>query len=87
MKPIRFTKHALSYVDKRGFTESEVEEAILESEWIIDELGKLECRMNFEYKADWNKKYYDIKQIRPIFVEEDEEIVVITVYTYYFRNN
>ena len=31
-----------------------------------------------------NGKIYAIKQVRPIFVEEAAEIVVITVYTYYF---
>jgi len=27
---------------------------------------------------------HETKQVRPVFVEEDEEIVVVTVYTYYF---
>jgi len=87
MKPIRLTKHAQSYFEKRGFSEDEVIKAIQESEWMTGDSGKLECRLNLDYKSDWNKKYYDIKQIRPIFVEEDEEIVVITVYTYFFRSN
>lgn len=87
MKPIRLTKHALGYLEKRGFTQDEVVRAIRESEWIVGELGKMECRFNFEYKSIWNNKYYDIKQIRPIFVEEEDEIVVVTVYTYFFGNN
>jgi hypothetical protein len=29
-------------------------------------------------------KRYATKQVRPIFVEEEREIVVVTVYTYYF---
>lgn len=32
----------------------------------------------------WNKRVYTTKQVRPIFVEESNEIVVITVYVYYF---
>jgi len=32
----------------------------------------------------WNGKVYAIKQVRPVFVEEADKIVVITVYTYYF---
>jgi hypothetical protein len=32
----------------------------------------------------WNGKVYPTKQVRPIFVEEAEEILVATVYVYYF---
>jgi len=48
------------------------------------ELGRLDCRRNFPYGREWNGKVYSTKQVRPIFVEEPAEIVVITVYTYYF---
>lgn len=44
----------------------------------------MECRKNFAYNKKWNKKFYTTKQVRPIFVEEKDEIVVVTVYTYYF---
>jgi hypothetical protein len=36
------------------------------------------------HDAEWNKTFYQTKQVRPIFVEEDLEIVGITVYVYYF---
>ena len=49
------------------------------------ELGRLDCRRNFPYGKEWNGKVYATKQVRPIFVEEVGEIVVITVYTYYFN--
>ena len=32
----------------------------------------------------WNGKSYATKQVRPIFVEESIEIVVVTVYVYNF---
>jgi hypothetical protein len=32
---------------------------------------------------EWNKRLYATKEIRPIFVEQADEIVVVTVYTYY----
>ncbi|MCL0033512.1 hypothetical protein M1M99_01700 [Thermodesulfovibrionales bacterium] len=31
------------------------------------------------------KKFYKTKQVRPIFAEEENEIVVVTVYVYYFN--
>ena len=84
MKPIRFSKHALGYTAKRGFDVAEVEEAIRTCPWGAAELGRLDCRKDFAYGREWNGKVYAIKQVRPVFVDEAGEIVVITVYTYYF---
>jgi len=47
-------------------------------------LGRLECRKDFPYGRDWNGSFYATKQVRPVFVDEAAEIVVVTVYTYYF---
>lgn len=85
MKPIRLSNHALRYIGKRGFTVAEIEDAIQTSPWTPTELGRLDCRKNFSYGKEWNGKVYATKQVRPIFVEETEEILVITVYTYYFN--
>lgn len=84
MKPIRLTKHALGYTTSRGFSIAEVEEAIRTGEWGATELGRLDCRKDFPFGQDWNGKPYATKQVRPVFVDEAAEIVVITVYTYYF---
>lgn len=84
MKPIRLTKHASGYLDSRGFTFAEVEEAIRTTPWGAAELGRLDCRKDFPFGSDWNGRSYAMKQVRPVFVEEPNEIVVITVYTYYF---
>jgi len=69
---------------RRGFTVAEVEEVIRTMPWQPAELERLECRKDFAYGKEWNGKRYTTKQIRPIFVEEASEIVVVTVYTYYF---
>jgi hypothetical protein len=84
MKPIRFSKHALSYTASRGFTAAEVEEAIRTCARGAAELGRLDCRKNFPFGKEWNGKVYATKQVRPVFVDEVNEIVVVTVYTYYF---
>jgi len=83
MKPIRLSVHALSYIVKRGFTIAEVEDAIRSSRWEPAELGRMECRRIFPFNREWNKRLYANKEVRPIFVEEADEIVVVTVYTYY----
>ena len=36
-----------------------------------------------EFGKEWNGVFYRTKQVRPIFVEEPAEIVVVTVYVYY----
>jgi hypothetical protein len=81
---IGFSKHALGYTAKRGFTIGEVEAAIRTCPWGAAELGRLDCRKNFPHGGNWNGKFYATKQVRPIFVDGPQEIVVITVYTYYF---
>jgi hypothetical protein len=44
----------------------------------------MDCRKGLSFNAEWNGKVYGTKQVRPIFVEEADEIVVVTVYVYYF---
>ena len=85
MKPIKLSEHAKEQLFFRGTTEEEVIETIQASEWQPAELGRLESRKNFPFENEWNKKYYKIKQVRPIFIEEEKEIVIITVYTYFFK--
>jgi len=84
MKEIYFTAHALANIPRRGFTQEEVEACIRESTYEQADSGKLECRKDFPFKAEWNGKLYATKQVRPIFADEEHLIVVITVYTYYF---
>lgn len=56
----------------------------MNSVWEPSELGRLQCRKNFPFGQVWNGKIYETKQVRPIFIEQADEIRVITVYTYYF---
>ena len=66
LKPIRLSGHARSQLNFRGVTEEEVIEAIRSASWTETELNRLECRKGFLYGNEWNKKYYESKQIRPI---------------------
>jgi hypothetical protein len=69
-----------------SFNVAEVEEAIRTCAWGAAELGRLDCRKDFAYGREWNGKVYATKQVRPVFVDEPGEIVVITVYTYYLSH-
>jgi len=83
-KPIRLTGHARQQLAFRGTSEHEIVEAIRTSAWQPAELGRLDCRKEFVFNAEWNGRWYATKQVRPIFVDAREEIVVVTVYVYYF---
>jgi hypothetical protein len=84
MKPIRLSTHAQQQLLFRGCSEGEIIEAIRTGPWEPAELARLECRRNFTFHREWNGNWYTTKQIRPIFVEGPDEIVVVTVYVYYF---
>ena len=83
-KEIVFTDHAKARMKKRGATEEEVKKAISKSTWQSSKLGRFECSLEFSFNKEWNEKFYRLKQVVPVFVEEKSQIVVITVYVFYF---
>jgi hypothetical protein len=46
--------------------------------------GRLAYRKNFQYERPWGGREYAIKQVLPAVAEEADELVVVTVYTFYF---
>jgi hypothetical protein len=84
MKTIRLSGHVQEQLPRRGVTEDEIVAAIRGAEWQASDHGRLECRLEFAFANVWNKKFYKTKQVRPIFVDEATEIVVITVYSYFY---
>jgi hypothetical protein len=84
-KPIRLSMHTLEHLDFRGANTSEIEKAIRIEKWNPVEHGRLECRMKVPFNAIWNGRYYAFKIVRPIFVEEPDEIFNVTVYTYFTK--
>ncbi len=83
-KPIRLSGHACQQLQVRGATEDDIVEAIRSSTWTAAQRGRMECRMDFAFNSVWNGRQYATRQVHPIFVEEAAEIVVVTVYVYYF---
>jgi len=84
MKPIRFTRHAGEQCRERGAYEDEVVRAVREGAWEPAQRGRMLCRFNFPFGRTWQGKEFAIKQVAPVIVEEEDEIVIITVYTFYF---
>ncbi|MDQ6632656.1 MAG: DUF4258 domain-containing protein [Verrucomicrobiota bacterium] len=84
MKPIRLTKHAREQSIERGATEAEIIAAIRKGAREPAKHGREIFRFNFSFGKKWQEKFYAIKQVAPVVKEENNEIVVITVYTFYF---
>lgn len=83
MKPIVFSRHATEQLSDRGATQKEVEQAIREGEEIPAKKGRRAFRKNFSFQSEWKGKFYEIKQVMPIVIEEPERWVVVTVYVFY----
>jgi len=84
MKHIVFSPHAREQLALRGGTEAEAQAAILEGERLPAELGRAAFRKNFPFLSDWKGRYYEVKQVMPVVVEEEDATVVVTVYVFYF---
>lgn len=84
MKPIRLSGHARQQLRLRGGNRSRGGGDDPYEKWNPAEMGRFDCRCDFPFAATWNGKRYATKQVRPIFVEEAEEIVVVTVYVCFF---
>ena len=83
-KPIQFSPHAREKMLDRGATESEVEAAIRTGNPEPARKGRLMFRKNFAFNRQWRGKYYAVRQVAPIVVEETGQLVVVTVFVYYF---
>ena len=83
-KPIRFTNHAKEQCQERGTNEEEVREAILRGVAEAAKRERIIYRYNLHYNTSWQGKQYAVKQVVPVVAEEENEFVVITVYTFYF---
>ena len=84
VRPIRLSAHARDQIRFRGATEPEVRDTIRSAPWASARSSRLECSKEFSFEALWNGRHYARKRVRPIFIEKPEEILVITVYVYYF---
>ena len=69
----------------RGATQDEVENTIRSAPWENTKCQRYHARLPFTFGeiSAINQIFYDYKTIDAIFVEEPDQIVVITVKVYY----
>ena len=77
-------RHAQEQCQERGAAEEEVRIAIRHGTKETAKQGRELCRYNFPFNQHWQGTHYSIKQVAPVIKEEANEIVVITVYTFFF---
>jgi len=83
-KLIVFTAHARRRMRERGAREEHVIQAIHTGRREPAQRGLSLFRLNIEFQAEWDGKYYAVQQVAPVVAEEPHRLVVITVYTFYF---
>ncbi|MBI4802790.1 MAG: DUF4258 domain-containing protein [Elusimicrobia bacterium] len=84
MKNIAFSNHAKDQMVERGASAQEVIESIHKGDRFLAKHSRIAYRHNFQYNSRWGKNFYRIKQVMPVTKEEAKEIIVVTVYTFYF---
>lgn len=84
-KPIRLSKHGAQRALLRGATTDEISETIRVSKWgpALENKQQAKKRFAFNRTSPQNQEHYRFKTVETIFVEEENEIVVITVKVYY----
>ena len=82
-KPIYFTLHARRQMQARNTTTEEVEAVIRTAPWKLGERGRYSASKVFPFRRQHFGRFYTAKEVVPIFVEESDRIVVITVYTFF----
>lgn len=77
-----FTRHAREKIVERLTTETEVVQTIQEAAWQPAAQGKQRATKWYPFGKEHKGAFYIGKDVEPIFVEEPDRIVVVTVYTF-----
>lgn len=70
---------------ERGVTEQEVKEVIRRGRPSDARVPRLRLEMVFTAGYDWKGRPYPHKLVKAIFVRRGDEVVIVTVYSYYGR--
>ena len=80
-----FTKHVLKRASDRGIDLSEIRDTVESSEPTPEKYNKLSVVKVFQYNKYWEGVFYREKEVKVLFVRENDKIVVITAIARYFR--
>ena len=80
-----FTKHSLKQANDRGISLEEIEQALIYTLWQDVRYNRYSSIKVFEYNQIWEEVFYRQKEVKVIFTQEDDKIIVITVIARYFK--
>jgi|GEM_PF-2772284 len=82
---VKFSNHSIIQMLARGTNEKEVIETIKSGNWLPARDNKYHCIKTFLFDniSPINKLFYKFKTIDTIFVNENSEIIVVTVKVFY----
>jgi hypothetical protein len=83
MIKVKFIEHSRERIIARGTSEEEVERVLLLGTITPAKKGRKAKEMIFEYGKEWLGNVYPQKKVVVIYVEENSEIVVITIKVFY----
>jgi len=82
VKPIVFTRHAREKMAERLATETEIIQTIRETTWQPAEKRRHRASKWYPFRQEHKGTFYAGKDVEPVFAEEPDRIVVVTVYVY-----
>ena len=68
----------------RGVTLEEVEETVRNGERVEARSGRVAFSKNFPYGDEWKGTRYAVKGVQVIAIHSGDDLVVVTVYSFYF---
>lgn len=81
---IKIHLHAKERMWERGTSEDEVLRTVEAGERFPAKFNRIGFRRNFTFDGLWKGKQYKTKQVEVYAVEENEDLIVITILVKYF---
>jgi len=82
--PVTIHSHARQRARERGATEAEIHATVEAGERFAVKHGRIGFRRNFAFDSHWLGRYYTMKQIEAIAVDENGDWLVLTVMVKFF---
>lgn len=83
MKKINIEPHTLQRMEERGVEKAEVIEVIRNGKDFDVKYNRHGKYKIFDFNDEYLGKYYRHKRVEVIYIEEDEEVVTVTVMAFY----
>jgi len=70
---------------ERGVSEDDIRDVLARGRPAEAYGGRQALELVFPYNSHWQGRFYEQKRVKIVYVEEGDDQVVITVYSYYGR--